>query len=99
MPGVLSYGLALDADRVYWTDVSASTVNARPKAGGRAVQLFVIQRTDCDAFEACADLDPAYAAGLTAAAAAGVEVLAYRCTITPRGVALANRAPWRGEPA
>src|SRR5207244_8310589 len=33
--------------------------------GGRAVQLFVIQRTDCDAFAACADLDPTYPAGLT----------------------------------
>jgi len=74
-------------------------LTAMVEAGQRAVMLFVIQRTDCDAFEACADLDPAYAAGLTAAAAAGVEVLAYRCTITPRGVALANRAPWRGEPA
>jgi sugar fermentation stimulation protein A len=71
-------------------------LTAMVEAGHRAVMLFVIQRTDCDAFEACADLDPAYAAGLTAAAGAGVEVLAYRCTITPRGVALADRVPWRG---
>ena len=26
--------------------------------GRRAVMLFVIQRTDCDAFAACAELDP-----------------------------------------
>ena len=71
-------------------------LTAMVEAGHRAVMLFVIQRTDCDAFEACADLDPAYAAGLTAAANAGVEVLAYRCTITPSGVALADRVPWRG---
>src|SRR5690242_6360634 len=49
-------------------------------AGARAVQLFVVQRTDCDAFAACADLDPTYAAGLTAAAQAGVEVLVYGCS-------------------
>jgi sugar fermentation stimulation protein A len=58
--------------------------------------LFVIQRTDCDEFEACADLDPAYAAGLTQAAARGVEVLAYACEISPQHVRIAGRVPWRG---
>ena len=66
------------------------------REGHRAVMLFVVQRTDCDAFEACADLDPAYAAGLREAAAAGVEVLAYRCAITPERVTIADRVPWRG---
>jgi len=71
-------------------------LTAMVQAGQRAVMLFVIQRTDCDAFEACADLDPAYAAGLTQAAASGVEVLAYRCAITPERVVLADRVPWKG---
>jgi sugar fermentation stimulation protein A len=71
-------------------------LTAQVRAGERAVMLFIIQRTDCDAFEACADLDPAYAAGLTEAAANGVEVLAYRCTITPQDVTIADRVPWRG---
>ncbi len=66
------------------------------EAGQRAVMLFVIQRTDCDAFAACHDLDPAYAKGLTTAAAAGVEVLAYRCAIAPERVLLAGRVPWTG---
>ena len=73
-------------------------LTAMVEAGDRAVMLFVIQRTDCDAFEACHDLDPAYAKGLAGAAAAGVEVLAYRCEITPERVAIARRVPWRGEP-
>jgi sugar fermentation stimulation protein A len=64
--------------------------------GNRAVQLFVIQRTDCDRFAACADLDPAYAAGLTAAAKAGVEVLCYGCDISPSEVRIARRLPWTG---
>lgn len=70
-------------------------LTAMVEAGQRAVMLFVIQRTDCDAFEACHDLDPAYARGLSAAAAAGVEVLAHACAITPHGVSLAHRVPWQ----
>ena len=68
-------------------------------AGQRAVMLFVIQRTDCDAFAACAELDPAYARGLTEAAAAGVEVLAYGCAITSSDVRLAHRIQWRDASA
>ena len=66
--------------------------------GARAVQLFVVQRTDCDRFAACADLDPAYAAGLAAAAAAGVEVLCYGCDISPEEVRIARRIPWAADP-
>ena len=66
--------------------------------GNRAVQLFVIQRTDCDRFAACADLDPTYAAGLLVAAAAGVEVLCYGCDISPEVVRIARRLPWRDAP-
>jgi sugar fermentation stimulation protein A len=66
------------------------------EAGQRAVMLFVVQRTDCEEFEACHDLDPAYARGLREAAEAGVEVLAYRCEITPERVAISDRIPWRG---
>jgi sugar fermentation stimulation protein A len=69
-------------------------LSARVAEGDRAVQLFVIQRTDCDAFSACADLDPAYAAGLDVAADAGVEVLAYACDIALDGIRVASRIPW-----
>lgn len=57
--------------------------------------LFVIQRTDCDAFAACADLDRAHAAGLSQAAAQGVEVLCYACHISPSAIPLGGRIPWR----
>ena len=69
-------------------------LTAMVEAGERAVMLFVIQRTDCDAFSACFDLDPAYAKGLDEAAANGVEVLAYTCAISPQGVRMAQRVPW-----
>ncbi len=71
-------------------------LTAMVEAGDRAVMLFVIQRTDCDAFAACHDLDPAYAAGLTTAANAGVEVLAQACEITPDSVRIARPVPWTG---
>lgn len=71
-------------------------LSAEVAQGARAVQLFVIQRTDCDEFEACHDLDPAYAAGLKEAAGAGVEVLCYACDISPEEVRIARRIPWRG---
>jgi sugar fermentation stimulation protein A len=69
-------------------------LTAMVAAGQRAVMLFVIQRTDCDAFSACHDLDPAYAKGLTEAAANGVEVLAYGCEITVQAVRMAQPVPW-----
>jgi sugar fermentation stimulation protein A len=74
-------------------------LSARVSAGDRAVQLFVVQRTDCDRFAACADLDPVYAAGLEAAAGAGVEVLCYACDISVTQVRLARRLPWSGAKA
>ncbi len=70
----------------------------RVAEGGRAVQLFVIQRTDCDRFAACADLDKIYAAELALAAAAGVEVLCYDCDISPQAIQLNQRLPWIHAP-
>ena len=63
-------------------------------AGDRAVALFVVQRTDCDAFSACAELDPVFAAALGRAADAGVEVLVYACDVGVQGVTVGRRMPW-----
>jgi len=62
--------------------------------GHRAVVLFVVQRTDCDAFAACQELDPAFARGLDQAADAGVEVLVYACDVAIGGVKISHRIPW-----
>jgi sugar fermentation stimulation protein A len=67
---------------------------ARVAEGERAAQLFVVQRTDCKTFAACADLDPAYAAGLDAAEAAGVEVLCYGSDISVHEIRIARPIPW-----
>ncbi len=70
---------------------------ARVAMGERAVVLFVVQREDCEAFQACADLDPAFARGLEAAAKAGVEVLVYACGMSIASLRLGARIPWVGS--
>jgi sugar fermentation stimulation protein A len=45
-------------------------------------------------FSACADLDPAFAAGLEAAARAGVEVLVYACAMSAQAVGIDRRIVW-----
>ena len=64
--------------------------------GARAIMLYVVQRTDCDRFDAASDLDPAYAQGLLVATQAGVEVLCYDCDISFDCIGLRRRLPWRG---
>jgi len=59
------------------------------------VALFVVQRTDCEAFSACAELDPTFAAGLDRAADAGVEVLVYECRMSLNAISISSRIAWR----
>ncbi len=73
-------------------------LEAMAARGDRAVQLFIVQRTDCDRFAACRDLDPSYAAALDHAGGHGVEVLCYACAVTPEGVAVSHRIPWADAP-
>lgn len=68
---------------------------AQVREGHRAVVLFVVQREDCETFQACADLDPAFARGLEAAAEAGVEVLVYACAMGTEAVRIKRRIGWR----
>lgn len=63
--------------------------------GARAVMLYLVQRTDITAVTLAADLDPAYARAFAQAQAAGVEVLAFSCRITPQGVTLGTPLPFR----
>ncbi|QKE64432.1 DNA/RNA nuclease SfsA [Aquipseudomonas campi] len=61
------------------------------RQGVRAVQLYCVNLTGIEAVRAAAEIDPAYAAGLREARAAGVEVLAYGAEITPQGMRLVRR--------
>ncbi|TDR47450.1 sugar fermentation stimulation protein [Tahibacter aquaticus] len=62
-------------------------------AGARAVLLFCVQRDDVLAVRAASEIDPAYARGLAQAGAAGVEILAWQCAISPREIVLRRRLP------
>ncbi|MDH3241829.1 MAG: DNA/RNA nuclease SfsA [Alphaproteobacteria bacterium] len=59
--------------------------------GGKAMMLYVVQRSDCRAFSIAGDIDPAYAEALAEARSKGVETICYVCTIRRDGIRL--RAP------
>ncbi|TNM64951.1 DNA/RNA nuclease SfsA [Aliirhizobium smilacinae] len=56
------------------------------EVGHRAVMVYLIQRSDCDRFSICADLDPLYAAAFTRAKSRGVEAYALRCRVSQEGI-------------
>jgi sugar fermentation stimulation protein A len=58
--------------------------------GHRAIMLYLIQRTDCDAFALARDLDPRYGQAFDTACAAGVETIAHATQISREGVTLAG---------
>jgi sugar fermentation stimulation protein A len=65
-------------------------------AGHRAVMLYLVHRGDTTAFSLARDMDPAYGAAFDRAAAAGVEMLAYKCRVSLEEVEVAGSLPIRG---
>jgi sugar fermentation stimulation protein A len=61
--------------------------------GARAVQLYVIQIPSAQRFALAGDIDPSYAAAFGRARAAGVEMLAWRCTVELHGIDIAAAIP------
>lgn len=60
------------------------------RAGRRAVQFFLVARTDCTRAGLAVDIDPMYAEALRMAQEAGVEVIAYRATISPGSITVGS---------
>jgi sugar fermentation stimulation protein A len=78
----------------------ARAVRRGPPPGGRArpnrteaAVVFVVQRGDARRFRPHTGADPALARALARAARAGVRILAYRCRVTQRAIALADPIP------
>lgn len=63
------------------------------QGGRRAAVVFVIQRDDAHAFAPHDASDPAFGAALREVVAAGVEVYAYTCQVTPEEVAIREPVP------
>lgn len=62
--------------------------------GDRACMLYIVQREDVDRFAPAADIDPKYAELLKEAHEAGVEILVYRCKVTPEEVVVNKQLPY-----
>lgn len=63
------------------------------KSGQRGIQVYFIQRTDCEVFGPADDIDPEYGQRLREVHAAGVEVLAVRAKITKHRITLGRPVP------
>lgn len=63
------------------------------KEGIRSAMLFVVNREDVNSFAPADHIDPTYGELLRKADAAGVEILAYQCRLTPKGIALTKKLP------
>ncbi|MDH4555519.1 DNA/RNA nuclease SfsA [Pseudomonas sp. BN417] len=68
---------------------------ALARQGMRAVQLYCVNLSGIEAVRAAEEIDPAYAAALREAVAAGVEVLAYGVELTPDEVRVCRRVDVR----
>jgi sugar fermentation stimulation protein A len=65
--------------------------------GHRAVMFYLVQRGDGDAGVVIArDIDPEYGAALDKARTKGVEIVAYGCKLTPRGISVAKPLKFLG---
>ncbi|GFM89775.1 sugar fermentation stimulation protein [Pseudomonas cichorii] len=69
---------------------------ALARDGVRAVLLYCVNLSGIDAVRPAEEIDPAYAAALREAVAAGVEVLAYGVQLTPEEVRIDRRLQVQG---
>src|SRR5205823_14818494 len=68
-------------------------LSAMVAAGARAVMLYLIQIGSARRFTLARDIDPAYGEAFDAARRAGVEAIAYRCTISCEGIEVVEPVP------
>ncbi|PCJ58209.1 MAG: DNA/RNA nuclease SfsA [Rhodospirillaceae bacterium] len=64
------------------------------QAGKRGVMLYLVQRGDCADFVLAGEIDPAYAAAMKTARAAGVEMLCFSCKMSVDAIELDRPLPF-----
>jgi sugar fermentation stimulation protein A len=62
--------------------------------GHRAILFFLVQHSGIQSVSAAAHIDPTYAQLLDQAITAGVEVLAYKCKISPAEISVDHSVPF-----
>lgn len=65
-------------------------------SGARAVMLFVIQIGSAQSFALARDIDPTYARAFDRARKAGVEAMAWTCSLTRHEIRLSRSVPIEG---
>ncbi len=65
--------------------------------GQRAVLLYCVQHSGIEWVEVAANVDPSYAASLHEAVDAGVEVYAYRATLSANEIVLKEAIPFKNK--
>ncbi|HWB46420.1 MAG TPA: DNA/RNA nuclease SfsA [Hyphomicrobiaceae bacterium] len=65
-------------------------------AGHRAVMIFLIQRQEARSFALARDIAPRFAAAFDLGAAAGVEMMAVRCRMSPEAITVDRPVPIAG---
>lgn len=68
-------------------------LTAHARAGGAALLVFVVQRSDAIAVSPHRGIDPDFADALAAARRAGVRVLGYAARVSPRGAGIVGSVP------
>ncbi|MEM8814132.1 MAG: DNA/RNA nuclease SfsA, partial [Pseudomonadota bacterium] len=74
-------------------------LSAMVDEGHRAVMVFLVQRDDGQSLALARDIDPAYGEAFDRAAKAGVEMLAYSCSVTETEIKAYRRIPIGDVPA
>ncbi|MBY0264414.1 MAG: DNA/RNA nuclease SfsA [Holosporales bacterium] len=64
------------------------------RRGNRAIVLYVIQREDVTSFSLGEQFDPVYAKEAQEAFNAGVEMIAYTCSLDRKGISLKKSVPF-----
>ena len=89
-----SRGIALFPDSVSERGARHLRELMRLKASGmRPVQFYCVQRGDVNEVRPADAIDPEYGRTLREAMAAGVEVMAYRASVTPGEIRIEQRIP------
>lgn len=62
--------------------------------GYRSVLFFLVQREDVDCFRPAYHIHPEYANALKSASENGLEILVYRCSLSPKEIVLDKKLPF-----